>query len=155
MESKSEFSSVIFSKNIDEKQANLILDARGARQKPSGQKWLLRESSIDGLLTISYFYKEMNSYRHIRIGFKDNEWQVAPSDRKEAKQFVKEAQFVFKDALPENSHESLLRLLTEEGFDLSKQVRPNPTQATSSSQYSSYSDDAFNEAPQKNRYSTF
>ncbi|HEI6745955.1 TPA: hypothetical protein SJ233_002909 [Legionella pneumophila] len=155
MESKKENSSVIFSKNLDAKQANLMLDAAGARLKPSQGKWLLRESSIDGLLTISYFNQENKKYYHLRIGFKDNEWQLAPNEDKEAKEFMKEAQHVFKNALPENSHESLLRLLTEEGFDLSKQVRPKPNQSTSTSQYSSYVDDAFDEAPQKNRYTSF
>lgn len=40
MESKNENSSIIFSKHIDAKQADLMLDAAGARQKPSKEKWL-------------------------------------------------------------------------------------------------------------------
>ncbi|WP_454780196.1 hypothetical protein [Legionella sp. WA2022007384] len=130
MESKNENSSIIFSKHIDAKQADLMLDAAGARQKPSKEKWLLRESSVDGLLTISYFNQERNKYYHLRIGFKDEEWQLAPNEDKEAEEFMKEAQAVFKNALPENSHESLLDLLTENGFDLNKQVRPKPNQST-------------------------
>ncbi|HAT7779054.1 TPA: hypothetical protein ACPSJ9_000259, partial [Legionella anisa] len=106
MESKNENSSIIFSKHIDAKQADLMLDAAGARQKPSKEKWLLRESSVDGLLTISYFNQERNKYYHLRIGFKDEEWQLAPNEDKEAEEFMKEAQAVFKNALPENSHES-------------------------------------------------
>jgi hypothetical protein len=155
MESKNENSSIIFSKNLDAEQASLMLDARGARQKPSQEKWLLRESSVDGLLTISYFNQEKKKYYHLRIGFKDDEWQLAPNEDKEAKEFLKEAQAIFKNALPENSQESLLHLLTENGFDLSKQIRPKPNQSTSTSRYSSYINDAFDQAPQKNRYSNF
>ncbi|AWN75223.1 hypothetical protein [Legionella anisa] len=155
MESKNENFSVIFSKELDAKKAGLMLDIQGARRKPSKGKWLLRESSVDGLLTISYFNQEKKGYYHLRVGFKDNEWQLAPLKNDEAEEFVKKAQAVFKNALPENSYESLLHLLTENGFDLSKQVHPKPIESTRTSQYSAYIDDVFDESSFKNRYSKF
>ncbi|HHI9467992.1 TPA: hypothetical protein ACU9KK_003178 [Legionella anisa] len=138
---------------MDAKKACLKLDVAGARQKPSKGKWLLRESSVDGLLTISYFNQEKKGYYHLRVGFKDNEWQLAPSTNEEAEEFVKKAQAVFKNALPENSYESLLHLLTDNGFDLSKQVHPKPTESTRTSRYSSYIEDVFDESSFNNRYS--
>ena len=120
------------------------LDIKRARTQTTKNVWLLRESSVTGLLTASYFSQEKQIYLHQRIGFIDG-WQFAPADKKQAEQFAKRASLAFKDNLPENSADSLLTLLVSSEFELCNLVHPNAIEATREPQFSGYKD--FDDTP--------
>ncbi|HAU1190599.1 TPA: hypothetical protein ACT96X_000470 [Legionella pneumophila] len=153
---KSENQTVIFSCETDAKKACLRLGKEGASNKSDKEVWLLRESSVPGLLTITYFNNEKGKYIHKRLGFVGGEWKFGPNDYHEAVEFSKRAEAAFSKALPPKSYESLIKILTEHGFDVSKQIIPKPDEATQHSQYTNYTDDAFiQSSTSTNRYTNF
>lgn len=152
---KSENQTVIFSSETDARKACVRLDKEGAPNKSDKEVWLLRESSVPGLLTITYFNNERNKYAHQRLGYVGGEWKFGPKDYHEALEFSKRAESAFSKSLPPNSYESLVKVLTEHGCDVSKQIIPKPDEATQHSQYTGYTEDAFVESSSVNRYTHF
>ncbi|MGM9453912.1 hypothetical protein ACTAZI_11310 [Legionella bozemanae] len=156
MESKSENRSVIFSSAIGASEACSKLENEGASHKPDKYVWLLRESSVPGLLTITYYKNEKDNYVHRRLGFVGGKWEFGPKDYLKAQEFAKRAEASFSVALPENSYDSLVKLLTEYGFNIERQLIPGPNESTPNKMLLSYTDDAFEEsAISTNRYNDF
>lgn len=129
---------MIFSKKTDMKLAQLRIEEYSASKRQTKEVWLLRESSVPGLLTITYFSHEKSYYFHQRIGIVDDQWRNAPKDKAQAIEFTTKATQVFKDKLPEDGLEKLFKLLDACGFKLENQIIPTPGEATSSTEYSGY-----------------
>ncbi|KGP63315.1 hypothetical protein EP47_09285 [Legionella norrlandica] len=155
MESKAENQTVIFSSETDAKKACLRLDKEGAPQKEDKAVWLLRESSVPGLLTITYFNHEKDRYVHIRIGFVGNKWEFGPSDFYKAIEFSKRAEAAFSKALPPKSFESLVQLLSDYGYNLNKQLIPKSNESSQNAQYTGYTANEFTGSTSTNRYTPF
>ncbi|WP_454780829.1 hypothetical protein [Legionella sp. WA2022007384] len=155
MESKSEKTVVIFSSTTNATNACTRLAAEGAPFKADKAVWLLRESSVPGLLTISHYSHGYKDYVHQRLGFVGGEWKFGPKEYHLAQEFSKRAEAAFSKALPENSHDSLVKLLTDCGYDARNQVIPKPNESSKNAMLIGYTEDAFTEASStKNRYST-
>ncbi|MDI9817806.1 MULTISPECIES: hypothetical protein [unclassified Legionella] len=127
-EKKKEGASIIF--RASQQKAEKKLSENSAAYKESKEVWLLRESSVPGLLTISYYDKGKHLYRHRRIGFVNGKWENASSIKAKAEEFVKKAEAAFKNGLPENSEEELYKYLQAEEFKREKQLIPAPDEAS-------------------------
>ncbi|WP_298626893.1 hypothetical protein [uncultured Legionella sp.] len=138
MESTPKNSSVIFSKEIDHNLAMLRLQERSAHKLPTKALWLLRESSVPGLLTVTYFNDKFRQFFNQRVGYVEGTWRFAPKDREEAIRFASTAQAAFSDKLPDDSAKQLFVLLAKFGFKNKSQLVPNPIEATRTRQYSRY-----------------
>ena len=154
MESKSEKKVVIFSSATTAKDACEKLTAEDAPHKADKAVWLLRESSIPGLLTISQYSHGYEDYVHLRIGFVGGIWQFGPKEYHLAQEFSKRAEAAFSKALPENSQDSLVKLLTDNGYDPRNQLIPKKNESSKNAMLTAYTDDAFAESSTANRYST-
>lgn len=130
--------SVIFKREIDVHAAQWKLFALGANKKDTKSIWLIRESSIDGLLTATFFDQSQGMYIHNRFGFIEGDWVVAPKDKKEAELFAQKAKESFNNDAPEDSADKLFFLLNEYGFEPENQVRPNALEATTVKAYGGY-----------------
>lgn len=137
MESKLE-KPIIFSSDTDMKMAQIKLQKHSADEHPTRKIWLLRESSVSGLLTVSFYCRETASYSHQRIGFVSDQWRKAPQDKNKAIEFADKATAAFKDKLPENSVEKLFSLLKACGFKLENSIIPTADEVTTTTQYSGY-----------------
>jgi hypothetical protein len=144
VESTPENPPVIFSSEIDNTMGLYKLQLKGASYLATKAVWLLRESSVPGLLTLSYYEAEKTRYVSKRIGFVEGEWTFAPADRDKAVEFAKQATHAFKHEFPEKSADKLFKLLSDNGFDLKKQVVPNAIEATRTAEFTGYV--AFDEA---------
>ncbi|MBL7479322.1 hypothetical protein [Legionella bononiensis] len=138
MESTPENPPVIFSSEIDNATGLFKLQQKGASYLATKAVWLLRESSVPGLLTLSYYDKENTRYVSKRIGFVEGEWKFGPANRDEAVEFSKQATQAFKHEFPEKSAVKLFTLLSDNGFDLKKQVVPNAIEATRTAEFTGY-----------------
>ena len=138
MESTPENPPVIFSSEIDNEMGLFKLQQKGASYLPTKALWLLRESSVPGLLTLSYYNQIKTQYVSIRIGFVEEEWKFASADIEEAKEFAKQASHAFKNQFPEKSADKLFTLLSDNGFDLKRQVVPNAIEATRTAAFTGY-----------------
>ncbi|WP_392538206.1 hypothetical protein [Legionella sp. 227] len=147
MEAKSEKNSIIFSSAMNAAQAGIRLDLEDARHKSDKEVWLLRESSVPGLLTVTFYSHEKNNYSHGRMGFVAGRWKFAPADNFQAQDFVKRAEAAFSQALPEKSFDSLIELLDKQGFDLNKLIFPNPKESSKTEQLLAYTSDSLEETP--------
>ena len=147
MEAKAEKNSIIFSSAMNADKACKRLDLEDARHKSAKEVWLLRESSVPGLLTVTFYSQEKNNYSHARLGFMAGRWKFAPSDNFQAQEFVKRAEAAFSQALPENSFDSLIDLLEGQGFNINKLVFPNPKESSKTEQLLAYTDDSLQDLP--------
>ncbi len=138
MESILKTPSVIFSKEIDHKLSVRRLHQLHASELATKAMWLLRESSVPGLLTVTFFDAEANQYFHWRVGYMGDKWSWGPADRSEAILFSHSAQRAFRDDLPDGSAAKLFALLSSKGFKQHSQVTPNAIEATRTPQYSRY-----------------
>ncbi|PWY54417.1 hypothetical protein DGG96_17225 [Legionella qingyii] len=145
MESKLENKVVIFSSITDAGKAYSILEKEGAPNKLDKEVWLLRESSIPGLLTISFFSSEHNDFVHRRLGFVGGEWKFGPQEYHKAQEFSKHAEVAFSKSLPEKSLDSLVKLLTDHGFDICNQVTPKHNESSQNAKLIAYTVSAFAE----------
>lgn len=150
--SKSEKSTVIFSSEVTASVACQKLTQAGAEDKADKQLWLLRESSVPGLLTISYYGK--GKYTHMRIGFVNGEWRFGPKDYHAAQEFSKRAEAAFSKALPDKSYDSLISLLNEHGFSLNNQLIPKAHEASRNEYLTAYNEDAFSQSSTAERYNS-
>lgn len=138
MESTPKNPSVIFSKEIDQHAAVRKLQELSADKLPTKAVWLLRESSVPGLLTATYYDAGVGQYINNRIGYVGDNWRFGPGDRSAAILFSNSAQLAFSNKLPENSAEKLFTLLSNYGFKKDTQIIPNPIEATRTEQFSRY-----------------
>ncbi|KTD51345.1 hypothetical protein [Legionella quateirensis] len=129
---------VIFSSEIDNTMGVFKLQLKGASYLPTKSVWLLRESSVPGLLTLSYYDAENTRYVSKRIGFVEGEWKFGPADRDQAVEFSTKSTHAFKHQFPEKSADKLFSLLSDNGFDLKRQVVPNAIEATRTAEFSGY-----------------
>ncbi|MCE0723847.1 MULTISPECIES: hypothetical protein [Legionella] len=150
MQSKSENRSVIFSSEVSASVACSKLEKKGAADKPDKYVWLLRESSVPGLLTITSYNNEKNNYVHQRIGFVGGKWEFGPKDFLKAQEFAKRAEASFSQAIPENSFDSLVKLLTDNGFNIGRQLLPKSNESTQNKVLLSYTEDVFEESANPN-----
>lgn len=112
---------------ISREAANEVLIKNGATEKQSKEVWLLRESSVPGLLTIVYYDKETNKFQNQRVGYKNGKWSLATSDNEEAKIFLKDATPFFTDTTHQNKRpelKTLLSYLTTKGFNSTGRIDP-------------------------------
>lgn len=135
---------IVFCMEIDAIAANKRLFNSDAQNKPTKGLWLLRESSVFGLLTVTYYDKESVVYRHQRIGFVDGAWTTGPKDKDEATEFARNATIAFSLLIPGNSPDDLLQFLENLGFDLANQLKPNALESSQTPQFSGYDQDALN-----------
>lgn len=137
-EIKKECSSMIFRLSMSRpaKDAEKKLGEHSAASKATKELWLIRESSVPGLLTVSYYSQREKGYFHQRIGFVDDRWQAGPADREEAIIFVRKAEAAFQGVLPDGSEEKLYHYLRETEFDANGQLFPKPDEA--SERYTAY-----------------
>ncbi|VEB34638.1 hypothetical protein [Legionella cherrii] len=147
MEAKSERNSIIFSSEMNAAQAGKRLDLENAPHKSDKKVWLLRESSVPGLLTVTYYNHKKTDYSHARIRFIAGRWKFAPSDNFQAQEFVKRAEAAFSEALPEKSFASLIEILDKKGFNINKLVFPNPKESSKTEQLLAYTNDLLEETP--------
>ncbi len=138
MESTPKNPSVIFSKEIDQYFGVRKLQELSADKLPTKSVWLLRESSVPGLLTVTYYDAESGKYLNNRIGYVGDNWRFGPADRSEAILFSNNAQLAFSNKLPENSAEKLFTLLSNNGFKKDSQIIPNPIEASRTEEFSRY-----------------
>lgn len=147
MEAKSEKNSIIFSSEMNAAKAGKRLDMENPPHKSDKEVWLLRESSVPVLLTVTFYNHEINDYSHARLGFMGGRWRFAPADDFKAQEFVKRAEAAFSQALPEKSFDSLIELLDKQGFDLNKLIFPNPKESSKTEQLLAYTSDSLEETP--------
>ncbi|MCW8397312.1 hypothetical protein OQJ26_00700 [Legionella sp. PATHC038] len=147
MEAKSEKNSIIFSSAMNAAKAGERLDLEDAPYKSDKEVWLLRESSVPGLLTVTFYSHEKNNYSHARLGFMAGRWHFAPADDFKAKEFVKRAEAAFSQALPEKSFDSLIEILDKQGFDINKLIFPNPKESSKTEQLLAYTNDSLEDSP--------
>lgn len=138
MESAPKNTSDIFSSEIDDKLGIQKLHTFHAVELPTKAVWLIRESSVPGLLTITYYNAEKIKFDSQRIGYVAGEWRFGPSDREAAVEFSKNAELAFQNVLPGNSAHKLFKLLSDHGLVAHAQVRPNPIEATRTTQFTGY-----------------
>ncbi|CAM2811956.1 hypothetical protein [Legionella worsleiensis] len=129
-----EHPSVIFSREINEGMGLKLLERHGANTLPTGAVWLLRESSVPGLITLSYYDAERYNYVSRRIGYVDGKWTFAPRSKTDALAFAVKATHAFS----QESVDQLFGLMQYNGFDLQKQLVPKAIEATQTVEYSRY-----------------
>ena len=102
--------------------------------------FLIRDSSVEGLITISY-KNDKGQIRHSRIGLVQGgsglKWVYAPADKEEAKAFAEQAKnaFQYLEQYPK-SFLYLLTLITRLELDMDMIIRPLRNE--SSHRYGSY-----------------
>ena len=130
---------IIFAKEkLDAISATVKLTSNGAPFLNTKALWLLRESSVPGLLTVTFFNKDEKEYQNRRIGFVEGKWMFGPKDKEEAVYFAKSAEAAFKSQLPENSAGLLFIFLKKDGFSIQHMMRPEPDEVTKTSAYRGY-----------------
>lgn len=100
--------------------------------------WLIRDSSVNGMLSITYFKPESNDIHHRRIYFNGTEWFVAPTKREEAEAITKQCQSESSDNLSESGAALLASFLSTNGYDAANLIHPPETQATKNKFYDGY-----------------
>ncbi len=141
MQARSESLPIIFAKEkIDVESAEEKLTFKGAHLLETKECWLLRESSVPGLLSVTYFDKDKNEYQNLRLGFVDGKWTFGPKDREEAIVFAKSAQAAFKGKLPGDGAVLLFRFLKVNAFSPLHMMRPEPEEVTKTLAYIGYTD---------------
>lgn len=148
MQDKTENSPIIFAKEtLNKYNEKVAFDMDVAEKKLKSTQahlgatkgcWLIRESSVPGLLTLSFYNKEKKIFQHQRIGFVDEVWKDGPANKEKAIEFAKLAEAAFKSNLPENSSASLFYYLNHNGFSIQNMLRPKTEEATKTSVYSGY-----------------
>ncbi|CEG56209.1 hypothetical protein [Legionella fallonii] len=151
MHASSESTSIIFAREINVDLAAAKLTCLGAHLLDTKACWLLRESSVVGLLTVTFYSNEEKEYKNNRIGFIDGEWVFVSADRNKALDFASKAETLSKSHLPENSAESLYELLRSNEFNPKNIVHPNGIEVSQTSAYRGYVD--FDEDEPASRYS--
>lgn len=105
--------------------------AEVAEKKLAGRKkgsFLLRDSSVEGLITISYI-NDAGEIRHVRIGLAEGQsglkWMYAPSDKEKASKFAASARNAFQllQQYPQ-SFKALLTLITRLELDMDLMITP-------------------------------
>lgn len=144
MISSPEEPSVIFSREINEDMGYTKLEQRGANLQPTKAVWLLRESSVPGLITLSYYVAETGRYLSHRMGFVDGHWRFGPEIREAALVFVQKATLAFSNNLPADSADKLFTLLDEYGFDQAGLIRPELFEVTQTPAFLGYRPSAVN-----------
>ncbi|MDX1837170.1 hypothetical protein DIZ81_07050 [Legionella taurinensis] len=100
--------------------------------------WLIRESSVDGLLSITYYDPESKKITHHRLCFNGTLWDHAPSDLDAAKTVAMQCQKVSKDNLSESGGALLATFLSEHGYHAENLIYPPESQATKNKFYTGY-----------------
>ncbi|QRN04094.1 hypothetical protein GH742_09535 [Legionella sp. MW5194] len=132
-ESNKRSSSYIYA-TLDAESAQSIVAKSMGKLSP----WLIRESSVNGLLSITYYSPESKNIHHQRLCFNGTQWAHAPSALNEAKAIALQSQKVSKDNLSESGGALLASFLAEQGYHAENLIYPPESQATKNKFYTGY-----------------
>lgn len=133
-ESKEKGSTYIYAKLDAETAQGIVEENCGKFSAP----WLIRDSSVDGLLSITFFSLESKNIHHLRLCFNGKQWDYAPSNLNAAKAVALQCQNVSKDKLDESGAVLLASFLSEKGYDAVNLIHPPEAQATKNKFYAGY-----------------
>lgn len=134
------------------------LNATLANQKINSNQsaWLLRESSVPGLLTVSYYNADKHACQHQRLGFLEGKWQKISANRDTATLFAKnQPKLSFVSTTTAQEVEQLTVYLESLGFKREGMIYPAAEEASKSIAYTAYTNDLNRSETSADRYMPF
>ena len=130
--------------NITRENSETTLETK--KDKPTSRIWLIRESSIPKLLTVSY-YSSQEKYKHVRIGLVNEKWQIMPANEEEARKTanMKSTTALFSTVEKINVDELFAFLKEKLKLDPAILIKPSESQASQNIKLYNYTQETLEE----------